>query len=164
MQDELFGPILPIITVNSLQEAINYINSRPKPLALYSFAKDESRNKQLIERTTSGGVCVNDTMWHMAWHGLPFGGVGSSGMGNYHGKFSFDTFSHHRSVLNRSFSMMSEKLGEARYPPYTIGKLRFFQMILTSFEYFNVEGNKYVTHLLAALFGAAIFAMITSLR
>ncbi|CAL8141231.1 unnamed protein product [Orchesella dallaii] len=114
MQEEIFGPILPIITVNSVDEAIEFINKRPRPLALYSFAKNEKMNDRLIENTTSGGVCVNDTMWHMAWNGLPFGGIGDSGMGNYHGKFSFDAFSHHRSVLNRSFSMLSEKLGEAR--------------------------------------------------
>lgn len=100
----------------------------------------------------------------MAWHGLPFGGIGNSGMGNYHGKYSFDTFSHHRSVLNRSFSILSEKLGEARYPPYTVGKLRFFQCILKSFEYFNWTGGVYVTHLLAALVGAAIFALVTYSR
>lgn len=164
MQDEIFGPILPIIRVNSLQEAIDYINSKPRPLALYSFAKNEEMNSKLIEATTSGGVCVNDTMWHMAWHGLPFGGIGNSGVGNYHGKYSFDTFSHHRSVLNRSFSMLSEKLGEARYPPYTVGKLKFFQAVLKSFEYFNCTGGVYVTHFLAALVGAALFAIFQYYR
>lgn len=164
MQDEIFGPILPIITVNSIDEAIAYINRKPRPLALYSFANNEKMNKKLIDNTTSGGVCVNDTMWHMAWHGLPFGGIGNSGMGNYHGKFSFDTFSHHRSVLSRSFGMLSEKLGEARYPPYTIGKLRFFQTILNSFEYFNFTGGVYVTHFLAALLGAAVVAIIAWAR
>jgi len=164
MQDEIFGPILPIITVNSIEEAINYINNRPRPLALYSFAKNQKMTQKLLENTTSGGVCVNDTMWHMAWQGLPFGGVGNSGMGRYHGKYSFDTFSHHRSVLARSFSYLSEKLGEARYPPYTIGKLRFFQMILNSFEFFNCTASPFVTHLFAALVGAAIVALIAWAR
>ncbi|OXA56525.1 aldehyde dehydrogenase, dimeric NADP-preferring [Folsomia candida] len=159
MKDEIFGPILPIVSVKSVDEAIKFINAKPRPLALYSFAKNEKINDKIVRETISGGVCINDVLWHMAWKGLPFGGVNDSGIGNYHGKYSFDTFSHHRSILNRSFSMLSEKLGEARYPPYTAGKMRFFHMVLTYFDLFDVKCNRFWTHSFAVLFGALIVAL-----
>ncbi|KAJ6648024.1 Aldehyde dehydrogenase family 3 member A2 [Pseudolycoriella hygida] len=154
MQEEIFGPILPIVTVNSVDDAIAFINKKPKPLALYTFAKDDKVNKKIIAKTSSGGVCVNDVTWHCAWQGLPFGGVGESGMGAYHMEFSFDTFSHSRSVLVRSFGLLSEKLGEARYPPYTSNKIKFFQFILANMQRFNVNCG-IVSHFFAALAGAA---------
>ncbi|CAG7716185.1 unnamed protein product, partial [Allacma fusca] len=138
MQDEIFGPILPIVNVNSPEEAVDFILDKPKPLALYVFSKKQEVYNKMIESTSSGGVCINDVVWQNAWHGLPFGGVGNSGMGNYHGKYSFDTFSHKRGVLIRGFSYLSEKLGEARYPPYTPDKLKFFKLILKYFEACNV--------------------------
>lgn len=155
MQDEIFGPILPIVTVDSVDDAIAFIVKKPKPLALYTFAKDDKINSRIIEKTSSGGVCVNDVTWHAAWQGLPFGGVGNSGMGSYHMEFSFNTFSHSRSVLTRSFSALSEKLGEARYPPYTNGKIKIFQFILGNFHKFNVKWGRIFTHAFAAAFGAA---------
>ncbi|MFM1842321.1 MAG: Aldehyde dehydrogenase, partial [Cyanobacteriota bacterium] len=114
MQEEIFGPILPILTYQTLDEAIAFVNARPKPLALYFFSGNVHQQEQILAETSSGGVCLNDVLLHLAVADLPFGGVGMSGMGCYHGKASFDTFSHHKSVLRRSF------WGETnlRYPPY----------------------------------------------
>jgi aldehyde dehydrogenase (NAD+) len=156
MQEEIFGPILPIVNVNSVDEAIKKILSKPKPLALYTFANNDEMNNKLINEVSSGSVCVNDCIWQNAWVGLPFGGVGDSGMGQYHGKFSFDTFSHKKSVLRRGFSLLSEKLGESRYPPYTEGKLKMMRFILSSFHVFNVECGGVLTHLVALLSGGLI--------
>lgn len=102
MQDEIFGPILPIVTYNSLDEAIAYINARPRPLALYYFDRDGDRVEHMLQRTTSGGVCINETVMHFAQDNLPFGGVGPSGMGAYHGKHGFDAFSHRKAVFLQS--------------------------------------------------------------
>lgn len=99
MQEEIFGPILPIIQINNVSEAIGYINKRPKPLALYWFGKDKKGLQQVLSDTHSGGVTINDTLLHAAVEDLPFGGVGASGMGSYHGKAGFETFSHRKSVL-----------------------------------------------------------------
>ena len=99
MQEEIFGPILPVMTFSELKEAIDYINSGEKPLALYYFGKKNAAEKVITE-TSSGGVCINDTLMHISNHNLPFGGVGASGMGSYHGKESFLAFSHKRSVVS----------------------------------------------------------------
>jgi aldehyde dehydrogenase (NAD+) len=98
MQDEIFGPVLPMIGFTTHEEVIKFINEREKPLALYYFG-DEKRGWRIIERTSSGGACLNDTIMHIANEHLPFGGVGYSGMGSYHGKHSFDAFSHRRAVV-----------------------------------------------------------------
>ena len=98
MQEEIFGPILPMMPFESLDEAITFINEREKPLALYYFGK-ESTGKKVIKRTSAGGSCINDTIMHIANEKIPFGGVGNSGMGHYHGRLSFDAFSHKRSVV-----------------------------------------------------------------
>nr|XP_044997801.1 aldehyde dehydrogenase family 3 member B2 [Jaculus jaculus] len=116
MQEEIFGPILPLVTVRSLDEAINFINRREKPLALYAFSNSSQVVNHVLECTSSGGFGGNDGFLYLTLPSLPFGGVGNSGMGRYHGKFSFDTFSHHRACLLRSSGM--EKLNEIRYPPY----------------------------------------------
>lgn len=102
MQDEIFGPVLPVVTYRELDEAIEYINARPRPLALYYFDRDSSRIQKVLTRTTSGGVCVNDTLLHVAQEDVPFGGVGPSGMGSYHGKEGFLTFSHAKAVFNQA--------------------------------------------------------------
>ena len=99
LQEEIFGPILPIVTVNSVTAAIAYVNQRPKPLALYWFGKDKKNLQQVLSNTRSGGVTINDTLLHVAVEDLPFGGVGASGMGTYHGKAGFETFSHKKSIL-----------------------------------------------------------------
>ncbi|NXO40848.1 AL3B1 dehydrogenase, partial [Locustella ochotensis] len=117
MQEEIFGPILPVITITNMDEAIDFINSRERPLALYAFSSDDKIVTQVLERTSSGGFCGNDTLMHLLLTSLPFGGIGSSGLGMYHGKFSFDTFSHLRGCLRRG--MGREPLNAPRYPPYT---------------------------------------------
>ncbi|MEH2037374.1 aldehyde dehydrogenase [Nostoc sp.] len=125
MQEEIFGPILPIIEYTDITEAIALINSRPKPLALYLFSQDKNLQKRVLQETSSGGVCINDTVMQVGVSSLPFGGVGDSGIGNYHGKASFDTFSHKKSVLQNSFWLDLKW----RYAPYQ-GKLPLIKKLL----------------------------------
>lgn len=99
MQEEIFGPILPIITVSDTSDAIHFVNSRPNPLALYWFGKDKNNMQRVLNETRSGGVAINDTLLQVTVEGLPFGGIGTSGMGTYHGKAGYETFSHRKSVL-----------------------------------------------------------------
>ncbi|QXE02575.1 aldehyde dehydrogenase [Terribacillus sp. DMT04] len=101
MQDEIFGPILPVIEYSDTSDIINRITERPKPLALYLFTEDEALQDEILANISFGGGAINDTLSHMTSHYLPFGGVGASGMGAYHGKASFDTFSHYKSILKR---------------------------------------------------------------
>ncbi|MCL1474914.1 aldehyde dehydrogenase [Argonema antarcticum] len=126
MQEEIFGPILPVIEYNDLTAAISIVNERPKPLALYFFSKNKNHQEQVLRETSSGGVCINDTVMHLGVPELPFGGVGDSGMGSYHGKASFDIFSHQKSVLKNSF-LMDIKF---RYAPYYEGKLNLIKRIM----------------------------------
>lgn len=114
MQEEIFGPVLPVLEYEVLEEAIAFVNQRPKPLALYVFSRNDAVIRQVLQRTSSGGVCINDTILHIAIPELPFGGVGDSGMGSYHGKAGFDTFSHRKSVLSKPFWLDLDW----RYPPY----------------------------------------------
>jgi coniferyl-aldehyde dehydrogenase len=102
MQEEIFGPILPVVTYDGLDDAIAYVNARPRPLALYYFGNDKSAQRKVLERTTSGGVLINDTILHYAQDDLPFGGIGPSGMGSYHGFEGFKTMSHAKSVLTQA--------------------------------------------------------------
>lgn len=101
MREEIFGPILPIVSYRGMEEAIRYINDRPRPLALNLFESDAGRQRQVLEGTHSGGVCINDAITHFIAEDLPFGGVGDSGMGHYHAREGFLTFSHHKAVLRR---------------------------------------------------------------
>lgn len=128
MEYEVFGPVLPIMNVTDEDEAIEFINNREKPLALYLFVKDRCVTKKFLEHTSSGGVCVNDCLMHCSVMALPFGGVGSSGHGAYHGKFTFDTFSHKRACLIKKQSM--EFVNKLRYPPYTDRKLKIGEFAL----------------------------------
>ncbi|MCF6756231.1 coniferyl aldehyde dehydrogenase [Pseudomonas balearica] len=114
MQDEIFGPLLPVLPYASLDEAIAYVNARPRPLALYFFGYDRAEQQQVLERTHSGGVCLNDTLLHVAQDDLPFGGIGASGMGHYHGHEGFLTFSKAKAVFSKP------RFNAARliYPPY----------------------------------------------
>ncbi|WP_066051792.1 aldehyde dehydrogenase [Robertmurraya korlensis] len=102
MQDEIFGPILPVLEYRELSEAIDGIHKHPNPLALYLFSENESVQQEVLHQISFGGGCINDTVYHLASPYLPFGGVGSSGLGAYHGKGSFDTFSHRKSVLKQT--------------------------------------------------------------
>lgn len=114
MQEEIFGPLLPVVVYDELDEAIDMVNSLPRPLALYYFSDNKLQQQKVLKKTIAGGGCINDTVSHIGSQTLPFGGIGDSGMGSYHGRYSFDTFSHSRSVLTRSnfFDM------PLRYPPY----------------------------------------------
>ncbi|BFH60925.1 aldehyde dehydrogenase [Paenibacillus azoreducens] len=102
MQEEIFGPILPVLEYDHIQEAIDMINERPKPLALYLFTKEPEIEEMVVGSVSYGGGCINDTLMHIATPHLPFGGVGESGMGAYHGRGSFDTFTHYKSVLKQT--------------------------------------------------------------
>lgn len=125
MKDELFGPLLPCVRYRDLEDVVQFIRHLPtgKPLALYAFSQDSSFIKTIKTRTTSGGLCVNDVMMHLANAELPFGGVGNSGMGAYHGKYSFDCCTHEKAVLEKSQmldqSLLLKPLLAARFPPYT---------------------------------------------
>ncbi|XP_014671199.1 PREDICTED: fatty aldehyde dehydrogenase-like, partial [Priapulus caudatus] len=121
MQEEIFGPILVIQNINDLDDAVTYINEREKPLTLYAFGSDKKELEQFVHRTSSGSVVINDTLIHASLHSFPFGGVGQSGMGGYHGKYSFDTFSHKKPCLVKDQSL--ERINNLRYPPYNENKL-----------------------------------------
>ncbi|UVJ43802.1 coniferyl aldehyde dehydrogenase [Pseudomonas sp. LS1212] len=114
MQDEIFGPLLPIVPYSQIEEAFDYINQRPRPLALYYFGYDKAEQQRVLDHTHSGGACMNDTLLHVAQDDLPFGGIGASGMGHYHGHEGFLTFSKAKSVL------IKQRFNAARliYPPY----------------------------------------------
>lgn len=114
MQEEIFGPLLPVISFESLEEAASFVNARPKPLALYLFTTSRKNESYIMKHTSFGGGCINDTIVHLATTHMGFGGVGESGMGSYHGKLSFSTFSHSKSVLRKS-NLLDIPL---RYPPY----------------------------------------------
>jgi coniferyl-aldehyde dehydrogenase len=114
MQHEIFGPILPIISYENISETIDYINQRPRPLALYIMSFEEDTQQQLLSQTHSGGVCINDTIFHVAADDAPFGGIGDSGMGQYHGKEGFLTFSKAKTVLSRG----KLNIGKFIHPPY----------------------------------------------
>ncbi len=98
MQDEIFGPLLPVVGYDTLDEAIRYINERPRPLALYLFSRDGESRRRVVDQTISGGVCINDALTQLAVDDLPFGGIGPSGMGRYHGREGFETFSHMKPI------------------------------------------------------------------
>ena len=102
MQDEIFGPILPIKTYSQIDEAVDYVNAHDRPLSLYYFGDDQSESRQVVSSTTSGGVTLNDVVFHVAQEDLPFGGVGPSGMGAYHGREGFLEFSHKKSVYKQT--------------------------------------------------------------
>ncbi|HKY15885.1 MAG TPA: aldehyde dehydrogenase family protein [Microthrixaceae bacterium] len=115
MSEEIFGPVLPVLAVDSVEEAIAFVNDRPKPLALYLYSRSKQIADRVLARTSSGGACVNHSLMHIVPDTMPFGGVGSSGMGSYHGKAGFDTFSHHKSVMRKPTFPDPGIL----YPPYT---------------------------------------------
>lgn len=125
MQDEIFGPLLPIVAYHTLDEALTYINSRPRPLALYYFGYNKSEQQRVIENTHSGGVSINETLLHVAIDDLPFGGVGHSGMGHYHGHEGFMTFSQAKGVLVKQRWNSSQAI----YPPYGRKLVRLIQKL-----------------------------------
>ena len=127
MQNEIFGPILPILEIDGLDEAIAFVNARPKPLALYLFTADAQTSSAVADRTSSGSLLVNDVVMHMPMPGLPFGGVGQSGMGQYHGRFSFETFTHAKGVLHKRFWFDPP----VRYAPYAPLKAKILRWLFS---------------------------------
>ena len=125
MGEEIFGPILPVLTFDTLEEAIQMVEARPHPLALYFFSENKTAQSQVLNCCRFGGGCINDTIMHLSTDRLPFGGIGESGMGSYHGRYSFRTFSHEKSILKRG-QMIDVPL---RYPPYG-EKLKWLKLFL----------------------------------
>jgi aldehyde dehydrogenase (NAD+) len=126
MNEEIFGPVLPIVSVASVDEAISFVTARPKPLALYVFSKSSELVDRVLARTSSGGVAVNHALVHILPETLPFGGVGASGMGAYHGRVGFDAFSHRKSVLRKGVKPDPSLL----YPPYTDRAMKILRRLL----------------------------------
>jgi aldehyde dehydrogenase (NAD+) len=126
MKEEIFGPILPLLRVKSMDDAVDFVNERDRPLALYLFSEDEEVREAVLEDTSSGGVCVNGTLLQSAHPSLPFGGIGESGMGAYHGRHTFETFSHRKPVLTRGLRFDPSVL----YPPYGERRTRWFRRLL----------------------------------
>ncbi|CAH1452636.1 unnamed protein product [Lactuca virosa] len=133
MTEEIFGPLLPIITLEKIEDSIDFIRSRPSPLALYAFTKDNNLQKRLVSETSSGSLTFNDVILHYVVDTLPFGGTGGSGFGRYHGKYSFDNFSHEKVVLTRSFFIDIW----FRYPPWNDKKLQLIKSGLR-FDYLAI--------------------------
>jgi len=129
LHEEIFGPVLPILAYRDLTEAIGAINARPKPLALYIYAKDRARIERVLAETSAGGSCVNASNIQFVHENLPFGGIGHSGLGNAHGFYGFRAFSHERAVLEDKFSIVP-----MLFPPYTP---RVKQMIQWTLRYFT---------------------------
>ena len=117
MQDEIFGPVLPVKRYRDIDDTVQYINRRPRPLGLYYFGTDDAEQQRVLSHTTSGGVTVNDVVMHVAQEDLPFGGVGPSGMGSYHGLDGFRTFSHAKAIFQQSKLNVAELAGIR--PPYS---------------------------------------------
>lgn len=122
MQEEIFGPLLPIVTYEDFDEALALIQSKPKPLSLYLFSEDENATERVLNELSFGGGAINDTLMHIANPNLPFGGVGNSGIGQYHGKYSFDTFSHDKSYIFKTTRLESSVI----FPPYK-GKFKYIK-------------------------------------
>lgn len=133
MQEELFGPLLPVVPYDTMEEAIAFINDRERPLALYCFSHDSAEREQLLRRTHSGGVAINDWGWHVINHDAPFGGIGNSGMGNYHGAEGFRDLSHGKTVFKRHRFFPIDLF----YPPYG----SFIQRMALKFFLGNPDSN-----------------------
>lgn len=125
MREEIFGPVLPVITVDEMHHAIKFVADRPKPLALYVFTKSKALEEAVLDRLSAGSVCINDAVIFMVSPELPFGGIGNSGMGRYTGWYGFETFSHMKPVMRRSFRFDAP----LRYPPYSDRKAKLLKMV-----------------------------------
>ena len=126
MREEIFGPVLPVIPFKTIDEIIPLINSRERPLALYLFTRRAGVKEKVLQQVPFGGGCVNDTVVHLSSNRLPFGGVGQSGMGRYHGKYSFETFTHEKAVVLKG----NWPDIQMRYPPYSKKKLNLIKKFL----------------------------------
>lgn len=157
MQEEIFGPILPIVRVDSAKEAVLLVNRGEKPLALYVFSEDNEVHQLFKCGTSSGGLLINDTVMHLTVEQLPFGGVGHSGMGSYHGKFGFDTFTHNKPVMVRNLGWLGEALGNFRYPPYKEKALPTIRNMIVNR---SLPSCSCLPGLLLFLFGLAVGVLI----
>ena len=126
MQEEIFGPVLPVLTYATLEEAIQKIEENPHPLALYLFSEDKKARKEVMDRCHFGGGCINDTIIHLATSNMPFGGVEESGMGSYHGQAGFDCFTHYRSIVDKKTWMDLP----VRYQKYSFLKEKMLRVFL----------------------------------
>lgn len=152
MQEEIFGPLLPIVSIGSASEAVKFITEREKPLAMYIFSNSKGTIDRFLNETSSGAVCVNDSIVQAAVPSIPFGGVGQSGIGAYHGKFSFECFSHRKACLIKKQNL--EALNAIRYPPYNERNLKTAIWFLTP----SRSSSKYLKYFFYfALFGALAF-------
>ncbi|XP_020284677.1 aldehyde dehydrogenase, dimeric NADP-preferring isoform X2 [Pseudomyrmex gracilis] len=157
MQEEIFGPILPLVTVNNAYEAIEFINSRESPLVLYIFSENK-KVQELFLQIRCGSTCINDTILQYSVDSLPFGGVGYSGMGAYHGKYTFDTFVHEKSVLIRDYNKIAEMLSKNRFPPYSDAKLKMIKLLVRKRPILGLFRNKYFIYTL--IFGLGVLTTI----
>ncbi|KAF9169971.1 Aldehyde dehydrogenase [Mortierella sp. AD011] len=157
MEDEIFGPILPIIRVTDVDDAIEYINSKDDPLVLYIFTDKKKVTNKIMDSTRSGGILVNDTLMHVAENSLPFGGIGPSGMGSYHGKNTFDTFTHVRATMVKNLNPLSEHAQASRYAPFTDRNLRIIRLVIESVPKFKqsflMKNSSWVVALIAIAIG-----------
>jgi aldehyde dehydrogenase (NAD+) len=126
MNDEIFGPILPVLSFSDIDATIHEVKNRPKPLSCYIYSKNDKIIKKLLKELSFGGGAVNDSVMQLSNHHLPFGGVGFSGIGSYHGKTGFDTFSHHKSILHKPFWFEPN----LKYAPYSISKMKLIKKIM----------------------------------
>ena len=126
MKDEIFGPILPVIKFSNLDEAIAQVKSRPKPLSCYIYSKNKKQIKKILHEVSFGGGAINDSLMHLSNSNLPFGGVGFSGMGKYHGKSGFDNCSHHKSILDKP-TWFEPNL---KYAPYSKTKQKLIKFMM----------------------------------
>ncbi|XP_065179266.1 aldehyde dehydrogenase family 3 member B1-like [Sycon ciliatum] len=160
LQEEIFGPILAIVPVSGLQAAIDFINEREKPLAAYVFSKDKSVIREFEENTSSGAMVANDSIMNMTVSTLPFGGVGESGIGAYHGKFTFDTFSHKRAIMHRKQAMEAVNM-KMRYPPFSEATTRRLTSLLfktqDSTNFVSFQGIGMVLLGLVVVVGALLY-------
>jgi aldehyde dehydrogenase (NAD+) len=127
LRDEIFGPILPVVGYDNLEDALAFIRRRPKPLAIYAFTRNQSLQERLTREMHSGSIVINDVVVNQIVPGLPFGGVGTSGMGAFHGRYTFDAFSHAKAVVRRPFWADLD----LRYPPFTAMKDRIMRWLLS---------------------------------
>uniref|UniRef100_A0AAZ3SN85 Aldehyde dehydrogenase n=1 Tax=Oncorhynchus tshawytscha TaxID=74940 RepID=A0AAZ3SN85_ONCTS len=160
MQEEIFGPLLPIVTVSDIDDAIHFINEREKPLALYVFSSNKKVIRRMLAETTSGGVTVNDVIMHYTLNSLPFGGVGQSGTGRYHGKHTFDQFSHHRACLVKSLGM--EDVNMVRYPPQNRQKARRVRLAMRT-PLVDFSRKTYIWAVTATVFAFGLFVTLTAI-
>ncbi|KAH0955596.1 hypothetical protein HN011_000226 [Eciton burchellii] len=156
MQEEIFGPILPIVNVNNAYEAIKFINNRESPLVLYVFSKSKGMRELFIEQVRCGAMCINDTMLQYCVETLPFGGVGYSGMGAYHGKYTYETFTHKKGCLIRNYNKVAEFLSKSRFPPYSDSKLKLLLHLVKKRS--GIPGQKYLSHLF--MFGLGVIVTV----